>query len=357
MTGRYPLRAGQPNNFGPDSPGGLRLSEILLPQLLKKRGYRTMAVGKWHLGHGSPEYMPTSRGFDSYFGLLYSNDMIEPWVKTKRPLHLYRDLDAVEPVTDQSNLTERYTAEAIRFVRESKERPFFLYVPYAMPHLPISASERFRGRSRAGLYGDVIETLDWSAGEILRTLKEQGVDGNTMVVFASDNGPWHNLPERMLQKGNQPWHTGTKNLLRGAKGATYEGGPRVPGIVRWPGTIAPGQVNMNLASTLDLFPTIAKAAGAELPSDRVYDGFDILPGLEGRGEWPRKAFYYFAGKSLHGVREGSWKLRHADASELFNLDIDPAEMYNVYEQNREIGDRLMKLLRAMGQELGAAVAA
>ncbi|MCX6606098.1 MAG: sulfatase-like hydrolase/transferase, partial [Acidobacteria bacterium] len=166
----------------------------------------------------------------------------------------------------------RYTDEAIKFIKASKASPFFLYVPFAMPHLPVSVPKDRQGRSRAGHYGDVIETLDWSVGEILRTLKEEGLDQSTMVVFASDNGPWHDLPARMLAEGVEPWHTGSKGLLRGSKGTSYEGGPRVPGIIRWPGTVRPGQVSQDLASTLDLLPTLLDAAQIPLPKDRVYDG-------------------------------------------------------------------------------------
>ena len=358
LTGRYPVRAGQPNNLGPDSKGGLPLSEVLIPQVLKTRGYKTMAIGKWHLGHQPKEHLPTSRGFDSYLGLLYSNDMIPPWVKTNRPLQLYRDTEPIETVTDQSDLTQRYTAEATRFIKSARGGPFFLYMPYAMPHLPVSATKQMSGRSRAGLYGDVIETLDWSAGEIFRTLKEQGLDSNTMVIFASDNGPWHNLPGRMLQKGVEPWHTGTKSLLRGSKGTSYEGGQRVPGIVRWPGVVRPRQSVMDMASTLDVFPTLAKAAGAGLPKDRVYDGFDLMPVLRGQGPSPRNTFHYFRGRTLEAIREGSWKYRFAKEGgeakpELFNLDWDPAEQYNVYDQNRETGERLAGKLRALAKELNA----
>lgn len=365
LTGRNPIRAGQPNNTGPDTVGGLRLSEILLPQVLKKRGYRTMAIGKWHLGYKPVAQLPTSRGFDQYFGLPYSNDMIPPWVKTNQPLHLYKNEEPIETMGEQGMLTERYTNEAVRFIRESGDRPFFLYVPYAMPHLPISASSRFSGKSRAGLYGDVIETLDWSAGEILRTLKETGQDGNTMVVFTTDNGPWHNLPPRMLAKGVEPWHTGSKGLLRGAKGTSYEGGSRVPGIVRWPGVVKAGQVCMDLGSTLDLFPTVVKAAGGEMPSDRVYDGYDLMPVLRDGAASPRKTVWYVRGKLLEGVREGAWKYRFARGAseaglskeppvpELYNLDWDPAEMYNVYERNKGIGDRLAGMLKAYAAEVGA----
>ncbi len=363
LTGRYPVRAGQPNNLGPDSKGGLPLSEITLAQALKQRGYRTMMIGKWHLGHDPVDHLPTRRGFDSYFGLLYSNDMIPPWVKTNRPLELYRDTKPVEVMEDQSTLTQRYTEEAVRLIRSAGKNPFFLYLPYAMPHLPVSASGKFLGSSRAGLYGDVIETLDWSAGEILKTLKEQGIDSNTMVIFTSDNGPWHNLPARMLQKGVEPWHTGTKGMLRGAKGTTYEGGLRVPFIARWPGVLPAGRVSADMATTLDFFPTLVRAAGGTLPQDRVYDGFDILPFLQGRAPSPRQSFFYFLGRSLQAYREGSWKCRLAPiddtrkpreaAPELFHLDRDPAEDYNVFDRHKDIGERMLARMRDFAAELKA----
>jgi len=369
LTGRYPVRAGQPNNTGPDTVGGLPLSEILLPRVLKARGYKTMAIGKWHLGFQPGEYLPTSRGFDAWFGLPYSNDMIPPWVKTNRPLHLYRNADAVEEVSEQSDLTPRYTDEAMRFIKSSRDNPFFLYLPYSMPHLPVSAPERMRGRSRGGLYGDVIETLDWSVGEILRTLKDQGLDGNTMVVFASDNGPWHNLPPRMLAQGVEPWHAGSKSLLRGAKGTTYEGGQRVPGIVRWPGVVRARQVSMDMASTLDLFPTIVRAAGASPPADRVYDGADLMPLLRDGQPSPRSHFYYCLGKTLEAVREGPWKYRFArgrgedgpsqDAPlpELFHLDWDPAERHNLYDRHRDRGNRLAARMKEFAEEIRAGLSA
>ncbi|MBI4903142.1 MAG: sulfatase [Acidobacteria bacterium] len=360
LTGRHPIRAGQPNNTGPDTRGGLPLSEILLPQVLKKIGYRTMAIGKWHLGHQPKEQLPISRGFDEWFGLPYSNDMIPPWVQTKVPLRVYRNADPVEESPDQSNLTERYTAEALRFIKASGNQPFFLYMPYNMPHLPVSAGSR-AGQSRAGLYGDVVETLDWSVGEILRTLKEQRIDNNTLVCFASDNGPWHNLPPRMLAKGVEPWHTGTKGVLRGSKGTSYEGGQRVPGIMRWPGVIAPGQVTADPGSTLDLFPTLVSAAGGTMPSDRKYDGFDLMPFLRQGGRSPRNEFYYCVGKTLEGVREGPWKYRKGRSGgsegkpELFHLDWDPAEMYNLHDRHPDITARLSEKLKKFAAEIGADV--
>ena len=368
LTGRYAVRAGQPNNTGPDTVGGLPLGEILLPQVLKARGYRTMIIGKWHLGFQPKEYLPTSRGFDAWFGLPYSNDMIPPWVKTTRPLRLYRDSEPVGELSDQSDLTLRYTEEALRFIRSSREQPFFLYLAYSMPHLPISVPEARRGRSRGGLYGDVIETLDWSVGEILRALKELGLDDRTMVLFTSDNGPWHNLPPRMLAKGVERWHTGSKGPLRGAKGTTYEGGFRVPGIIRWPGVVRPRQVCMDMVSTLDLFPTVVRAAGASMPKDRVYDGADLMPLLRDGKPSPRSRFYYFLGETLEAVREGPWKYRFARArsesgpakeppvAELFHLEWDPAELYNLYDRYRSEAERLAAAMKRFAEEVKAKLA-
>jgi arylsulfatase A len=293
--------------------------------------------------------------------------MIPPWVKTEVPLHLYRDTEIIERVGEQSQLTPRYTDEAVKFIRSAKGSPFFLYVPYAMPHLPVSAPASQAGKSRGGLYGDTIETLDWSVGEIMKALREEGVERDSMVVFCSDNGPWHNLPPRMLAQGVEPWHTGTKGMLRGAKGTTYEGGFRVPGIFRWPGTIPAGQTSADLACTLDLFPTIAKAAGADLPADRVYDGTDLLPALRNGTPATRRDFYYCLGKVMEGVREGSWKFRYArvasniDGSdtgqapvpELFHLDWDPAEQYNLATRYPEVTQKLSAKLKAFATEIGA----
>jgi uncharacterized sulfatase len=353
LTGRYPLRAGLPNNLGPDSRGGLPLSEKLIPELLKPLGYRTMAIGKWHLGHDPAAQLPVSRGFDSYFGLLYSNDMIPPFVQTNRPLELYRDSKPVERLGDQSDLTQRYTEEALKFIRASRSDPFFLYLPYSMPHLPVSARPPFAGRSRAGIYGDVIETIDWSAGQILGELKKLGLDNDTMVVFASDNGPWHDLPQRMYANGVEAWHTGSKGMLRGAKGSTWEGGFRVPGIARWPGVIPAGQTSADMASTIDLLPTFAAAAGAALPGDRKYDGSDLLPWLTGSAPAPRQDFFYYLGAKLHAVREGPWKLRapEKEPPALFHLDRDPAEMYDVRARHPEVADRLATRMQRMNAEL------
>lgn len=365
LTGRYPIRCGQPNNLGPDSKKGLPLSEITIADELKKEGYRTMCIGKWHLGHNPVEYMPTSRGFDQYYGLLYSNDMIRPWVGTDSPMHLFRDLNPVEnhPV-DQDTLTERYTHEAVKFIKESKDKPFFLYMPHSMPHLPARTSDNFRGKSGGGLYGDVIEMIDWSVGQILRTLEEEDLDENTMVIFTSDNGPWLNLPDRMLQGGNERWHSGFKGLLRGAKGNTYEGGMRVPFIARFPNRIPTGRVSYEMATTLDLFPTILNEAKRDLP-DKTYDGYDILPFMQGNSNSPRDEFYYCRSTNLEGIREGSWKLRvtaHVRDGveggkpippELFHLNWDPAEQYNMAARNPDKVKALFQKMQNKAKEIGA----
>jgi arylsulfatase A-like enzyme len=326
-----------------------------------------MAIGKWHLGHNPTDYMPTSRGFDDYLGLLYSNDMIRPWVQTDAPMHLYRNSGIIEkhPV-DQDTLTERYTEAAVDFIKSSGKSPFFLYFPHSMPHLPVRTSEKFRGRSAAGLYGDVIETIDWSVGRVLDTLRETGLEKNTLVIFTSDNGPWLNLPPRMLQGGNERWHSGLKGPLRGAKGTTYEGGHRVPAIFRWPGSIPEGRSSEQMACTLDLFMTIIRAAGADPPPSRAIDGMDLLPFLKGTEASPRKEFFYFLSNRLEGLRSGDWKLRitgRADpqreepiiTTELFHLGRDPGENYNVAERHPDIVSRLYARMQSMAAELDAEI--
>jgi arylsulfatase A-like enzyme len=357
LTGRYPPRSGIWRVLGPDDKGGIPASEVLLPEALKDRGYRTLAVGKWHLGASRKELFPTENGFDEYFGLLYSNDMIPPWVQTQRPLTLYRSAEPVEHPVDQATLTERYTEEAIRFIRAAKGGPFFVYLAYAMPHVPLHASERFRGRSRRGLLGDVVETIDWSAGRILDTLAEEGIERRTLVVFTSDNGPWLHMPPRMLSGGIvRQQDAGSAGPLRGWKGSTYEGGVRVPCIARWPGKIPPGRVSADIVSTMDLYATILALAGAKVPVDRVVDGKDITRLLEGTGPSPRAEFFYFNGKGPEGMREGRWKLRISRhlrddlkpgepiPPELFDLEEDPSELYDLSKEQPEITERLRRRL-------------
>tara|TARA_B100000519_G_scaffold76076_1_gene65468 strand:- start:112 stop:1443 length:1332 start_codon:yes stop_codon:yes gene_type:complete len=357
LTGRYPIHAGMPRNTGPGSDVHLPKDQTLIPQLLKPVGYETMAVGKWHLGHQNDDVMPTGRGFDDFFGLPYSNDMIKPWVQTDRPMYLYKGTAKLEEVGhDQHYLTVRYTEVAISFIQNSAKnrKPFFLYLAYSMPHLPVMTMHERSGRSAGGHYGDVIETIDWSAGRILQKLDELGIDKNTLVVFTSDNGPWHNLPDRMLQAGNERWHTGSVGLLRGSKGSTYEGGLRVPGIFRWPSVIPKGRVSSEMASTIDLLPTIAAAAGTNVRNK--IDGYDILPFLKGESASPRYEYYFSQSDFFEAVRQGPWKYRlrtSADEAELYHVDRDPSEMYNVIDRYPDIAQNLDKALRTKAKLIGA----
>jgi arylsulfatase A len=351
LTGRYPLRSGMPRVIFPKSQKGLPASEVTLAEALKAQGYRTMCIGKWHLGDSKKEFLPTGQGFDHYYGLITSNDMMRPWVKTDVPLRLYRDsIPTEEYPVDQHRLTTRYTAEAVKFIKESKDSPFFLYLPYNMPHVPIATADNFRGQSAAGLYGDVIETIDWSAGQILKTLKEHGLDENTIVIFTSDNGPWSNMPPRMFQEDIvKPWHAGSAGHLRGAKGTSYEGGFQVPCIIRWPGKIPEKQVSAQVATSMDLYTTLIHAAGGEIPQDREVDGVDVMPIFMGDTAFRReKDFYYFQGENLEAIRSAEWKLRIAPymgreepgnkelVPELYNLLLDPSEQINRADDHPEI---------------------
>jgi len=367
LTGRYPPRCGMPGNIGPDTKYGLPLEEITIANILKDEGYQTMHIGKWHLGHYKPEYMPTSRGFNHYFGLLYSNDMIKPWVQTDTPLNLMKDTVALEDTVIQEFLTIRYTEQALNFIETNKDDPFFLYLAYAMPHLPVNTAPEFKGKSKSGLYGDVIQTIDWSAGEIITQLKKLNLDENTLIVFTSDNGPWLYLPDRMLQGGNEWWHVGSPGPLRGAKGTTYEGGNRVPGIMCWPGQIPGGQVIAEPASTVDLLPTFVAATNATMPDDRIYDGRNILPAITGKEEFPEFEFYYFRGKRIEAIRTGEWKLRLSRhhrtdleetdplTPELFHLNRDPAERYNVADQYPEMLEEMLKKMQRLAAEIDSQV--
>ena len=344
LLGRYPSRV-QLGSTSVGGGGGIPDGLTTLPQALRSAGYRTAMAGKWHLGYARSEYLPVGRGFDRWFGLPYSNDMIKPWVQTDEPLWLYRNAEKAEHPVDQDQLTLRYTAEVIEVIREKSEKPFFAYLAYSMPHLPLRAAGRFRGSSRGGLYGDVIEAIDWSAGEILRVLDETGQHDETIVVFTSDNGPWLNLPDRMLSGGVRPWHAGTPGPLRGAKHTTYEGGVRVPFIVRWPGAVPGGAVTAEMGATLDLFATLIAAGGAELPAGS--DGHDLADLWSGRASrTPREEFVYHRGSRTQGIRVGPWKLRTVDGDELFHLDRDPSERYNVVGEHPEIASELRARLDA-----------
>jgi arylsulfatase A-like enzyme len=289
LTGRLPIRNGMCSDkrrvLFPDSASGLPQSEITIAEALKAEGYITACVGKWHLGH-LPPYLPTNNGFDSYFGIPYSNDMdrvggegrqafLEPKVEYWN-VPLMRDEKIVERPADQNTITKRYAEEGVKFIKKNKDRPFFLYLANSLPHVPLFVSRNFRGKSLRGLYGDVIEEIDFGVGEILKTLRKEGLAENTFVVFTSDNGPWLVFDE----------HGGSAGLLREGKGCTFEGGMREPCITWWPGRIKPGVVN-DMGATMDVYTTILTLAGAKVPSDRVVDGVDLSPALFGTGTSPR----------------------------------------------------------------------
>jgi arylsulfatase A-like enzyme len=316
-----------------------------------------MGIGKWHLGHATPELQPTGRGFDQYFGLMYSNDMIPPWVKTEVPLMMFDNGEMVREVGyEQEHLTDEFTGKGLAFIEANRDRPFFLYLPYSMPHLPIAAPEADIAAANGNRYRAVIQDIDEGVGKLRAKLEKLGLAENTIFIFTSDNGPWHNLPDRMLQRGNERWHTGSVGPLRGAKATTYEGGYRVPGIIRWPGVIEPGRVSNEMVCTMDLFATLALAGGAALPADRPIDGRDLTTFLRGEvADSPRDTLFYFDRKRLEAVRIGDWKLtlREPGNPELFNLENDPAESYNRYEQEPEQVAALQAAMDAFREETGA----
>ena len=354
LTGRYMPRVDFGGGTGANGDGGLPDSEVTLAEALNEAGYATGMAGKWHLGHAEDRFLPPNQGFDSWFGLPYSNDYRKPWVQTEEPLALYRGTEIVEHPINQNTLTTRYTEEAVSFIEEEAggNRPFFFYLAYNMPHLPIHTTDRFRGQSEAGLYGDVIETIDWSVGEVLAALEAQGAAENTIVFFASDNGPWLNLPDRMLQAGNKPWHAGSPGPLRGAKATSYEGGARVPAMIRWPGRVEAGVDTDQMAASPDIYRTLVEAAGAELP-DHPVDGHNLMPFLTGETEEsPRERYYYFLGE-LEAMREGRWKLRVAgDTTQLFDLQNDPAERFNRASGHPERVERMRARMEAFADSVG-----
>ncbi len=358
ITGRYMPRVHFNGATGADGKGGLPDSEWTLAEALSDAGYRTHMIGKWHLGYKQKKFLPVNQGFDTWFGLPYSNDYMKPWVQTDEPLGLYRGDVMVEHPFDQDTLTQRYTSEAVRIIEQTSDgRPFLLYLAYAMPHLPLHVSDARRGTSQFGLYGDVIEEVDWSVREVLSALQRKGVADNTLVFFASDNGPWTNMPRRMLQAGNERWHAGSAGPLRGAKGETYEGGPRVPAILRWPGKIAAGCVSAELVGMPDIYRTLLAVSGAKLP-DHHLDGYDVTPLLTGKTQSsPRKEYLYFLGQRLEAIRSGRWKLRTATGkAELFDMVTDPFERINrAADQPKKVAE-LQARMRTAAKEVGVRVA-
>ena len=352
MLGKYSGRMNL-GTVGPGSKGGIPDQEITVAQALKGAGYATAMVGKWHLGNGEPRYLPTGRGFDSWLGLTYSNDMVKPWVHTDVPLWLFENDKKIEHPVQHDTLTQRYTQRGVEFIRQQRSAPFFLYFAPAMPHLPLAVSEKFRGKSRGGLYGDVIQEIDWAVGELLKAVREAGKEKDTLIFFTSDNGPWINMPERMLQAGNLPWHVGSAGALRMAKGSTYEGGVRVPAIVHWPGNFEGGRSSGEIVSTMDVYATLVRL-GTGAPAKHQIDGVDLTAFLAGKTkESPRKELFYFNSKQLDGVRVGPWKLRLNNGVELFNLDLDPSERHNREKDHPEIVAELKQKLIAMAEETKA----
>ncbi|MBN1418095.1 MAG: sulfatase [Planctomycetes bacterium] len=341
LTGRLPVRTGMCSDtrrvLFTDSAGGLPDDEITIAKALKTKGYATACVGKWHLGH-LPKYLPMRRGFDEYFGIPYSNDMRTPGSEVLDP-PLLRGEETIEQPAVQGTLTRRYTEEAVGFIERNKDRPFFLYLPYTFPHVPLFTNPEWKGRSARGLYGDVVEEIDWSAGRILDTIRRLGLAERTLVFFSSDNGPW------LIMKQNG----GSAGLLRGGKGSTWEGGMRVPGIAWWPGRIRAGIISQAAASTLDLLPTILRIAGAPVPSDRVLDGRDLSGVLFGDGRGEDRVIHFYRGTRLMAIRKGPWKAHFItqagyggkgpethDPPLLYHLEHDPSEQYDVAKSNPQV---------------------
>lgn len=368
LTGRLPIRSGMCGDrrvLFPKSEGGLPPGEITLAEALRDHGYATMHIGKWHLGI-HPGSRPLDQGFEHSFGLPYSNDMDArpglPKGATGSPnppadgwnVALLRDGQVVEQPADQTTLTRRYTEEAVRFIHEKKGAPFFLYMPHTFPHVPMFASPDFKGRSRAGIYGDAVEELDWSVGQVLEALRKEGVAENTFVFFTSDNGPW-------LIMGDQG---GSAGLLKDGKGSTWEGGMRVPGIAWMPGRIKPG-VSSALVNAMDLLPTALALAGAPLPKDVLLDGVDLAPVLFASKPMPVRPFFYYRGDQLFACRLGEWKAHFksqtgygqakAELHEpalLFHLGRDPSEKRNVAAGHPE---ELARIQEAVKQHQAALV--
>ena len=371
MTGCYPVRVGMGDAIAPradgttspsrvlwpNSPFGLNPDEITLPEILQKGGYVTGMIGKWHLGD-PPKYNPVRHGFDEFFGVFFSNDM--------EPYDCYRNGDKLDEPIDRDLQTKRYTEEAVAFIRRSKDKPFFLYLAHTMPHIPLAASPEFRGKSKRGLYGDAVSEVDWSVGQMMATLRELGLDKNTLVLFSSDNGGW-------LLRGEQG---GLNTPLRGGKGGTYEGGMCVPCIAWQRGVIPDGSTCHELTAAMDLLPTFVAMAGGEVPGDRIIDGHDITPLLKGEAgaKSPWQHYFYYFGNELHAVRSGRWKFRAKNLLKneniynkewretpigeseippaLYDLSRDPAEQKSVLGDHPKIAARLRGYLDIARQDLG-----
>ena len=346
LTGCLPMRVSIPDVLFPHSKTGINSDEITIAEILKDRGYTTACIGKWHLGH-QDKFLPRRHGFDYFYGLPYSNDM-DAQSRKEPQIPLMRNEEIIEQPANQAMLTERYTDEAIKFIKQNKDNPFFLYLPHTMVHVPLHASEKWCGVSKRGLYGDTVECIDWSTGEILDTLAELGLEDNTLVIFTSDNGPW------LVMKENG----GRALPLREGKGTCYEGGLRVPTIMRWPGRIPAGSECSETSSTMDILPTFAHLAGAEVPQDRIIDGRDILPLITGEdgAKTPHEAFFYYMRDELRAVRSGKWKLVVKPLEDgkpaLYDLESDISESNNLASENPDVVMRLQVLLDKCREDIG-----
>lgn len=372
LTGCYPNRIGFSGAPGPGSDYGIHPDEMTLGELVKQKGYNTAIYGKWHLGD-APQFLPLQNGFDEYYGLPYSNDMW-PFHPQQGEIFNFPDLPTYEGNkiigynTDQTKFTTDYTDRTIQFIKKNKNKPFFIYLAHSMPHVPLAVSDKFKGKSEQGLYGDVMMEIDWSVGEVLKTLRELGLEENTMVVLTSDNGPWTNY-------GN---HAGSAGGLREAKAATFDGGNRIPCIMYWKGKIEPGTTCNKLASNIDLLPTVAEVTGSPLPKRKI-DGVSLMPLIRGEKDAnPRKSFvYYYNRNDLEAVTDGMFKLvfphkyvtygayvpgNDGQPGKLINVDLtkaelydlrrDPGERYDVLSQYPQEASKLMEIADKMREELG-----
>jgi arylsulfatase len=383
LTGCYPNRIGIHGALMPWSKNGLADDEMTIAELVKQKGYVTGMTGKWHLGW-QKRFLPLQHGFDEYLGLPYSNDMwpvdydgtpvtkdsSKPWKSKYPPLPLIKDNEKIEEIRtldDQGTLTTKYTEFAVDFINRHKDGPFFLYIAHSMVHVPLGVSDKFKGKSKQGLFGDVMMEVDWSVGEVLKALKANGIDKNTLVIYTSDNGPWLNF-------GNNAGSTGG---LREGKGTSWEGGQREPTVMKWPGKIPEGTICNKLSGTIDVLPTIAAITGAKLP-DHIIDGVNILSLMKGdKNANPRDHFYYYYRKnSLEAIRKGKWKLvlphsyrtyegvlpgndgfpgpTKTGTTELalYNLRRDPGEHYDVKELYPEVVEEIMVLVEEARKDLG-----
>ncbi|MEM7313403.1 MAG: sulfatase [Planctomycetota bacterium] len=382
LTGCYPNRIGILGALGPRSKHGINAKETTLAEVCKSKGYATAIFGKWHLGHLTP-FLPLQHGFDEYYGLPYSNYMWplhpnyahlpDPAVRRKRgfpDLPMYEGNEIVNKEVsgeDQARLTTEYTERAVDFIDRNAEKPFFLYVPHSMPHVPLFVSEKFKGKSQQGMYGDVIMEIDWSVGQIVAALEKHKLRDRTLVIFTSDNGPW-------ISYGD---HAGTTGGLREAKGTMFDGGCRTPCIMSWPGTIPEGSTCRELAATIDILPTVCELIDAELPSLPI-DGKSIVPLMKGdaSAKTPHEAYYFYYGRQLQAIRSGPWKMHFQHGyrtlngrkggtggdpvkydqakiqPSLFNLDADVAESKDVKDEHPEIVALLSNMADGMRTRLG-----